>query len=496
MNQEPLQNDLENGQDRQLARTLSMLIWASLGTYLFVIITGLYYSDWKLIAVMLAGSALLGVPLLLLRRGRLQAGSLVVTLLVLVTVTGIATVGQGIRDLAILAFPIVMIFAGLALDRTFFRLSVGMTLAAVVWLFLGELWGWYVPIPFAGEIANWFYLIGAIIILLIAALAVDLLATNMRKSLAQARSELAQRRQAENELIKQKNLLATIIESASEAIYAKDLGGKYIILNGSGARMLDHNVNAVIGRTDFDLLPVETAREFRKINEETVAGGRFFEREETVQIDGRTTVFLVHKTPWRDDSGNIIGVIGVSNDITGRKLAEEQLLYQGTHDALTALYNRAFFEAELARLERCREFPASIIMADVDRLKVVNDTLGHAAGDDLLRRIASLLGSVFREGDILARIGGDEFAVLLPMANAATAEQMLARVKDQLLKHNREHSDLPVHLSLGAAAAQKNNLTEAFRIADQNMYADKAARRSKANFEMESNRSNAEDRGS
>ena len=169
------------------------------------------------------------------------------------------------------------------------------------------------------------------------------------------------------------------------------------------------------------------------------------------------------------------------SDITERKLAEEQLGYKSTHDALTDIYNRAYFEGELARLELSREFPISIIMADVDLLKVTNDTRGHAAGDKMIQQAANALRAVFREADVLARIGGDEFAVLLPGTDSASAEQMLARVQEWLAKYNAESIDFPVQLSLGSATAEINNLAEAFTLADRRMYADKATRKAKAN---------------
>lgn len=295
-------------------------------------------------------------------------------------------------------------------------------------------------------------------------------------------TDFTERKRAEDDLFQQKNMLDTIIESTSASIFVKDTDGKYIVMNEAGARMLGYSVTDVIGHTDLELLPVETASEFRKMDEDAMASGQICEQEEIVNINGKRKVFLAHKTPWRDNSGKIIGIIGVSNDITERKQAEELLLYKGTHDALTGIYNRAFFEVELARFEHSREFPTSMIIADVDKLKFTNDTLGHTAGDGLIRNVANVLRSVFRESDVLARIGGDEFAVLLPSTDSASAEQMLIRVQERLAKHNAQYSDLPpVQLSLGTATAEKNNLTEAFIIADRRMYANKAAQKAQAN---------------
>jgi diguanylate cyclase (GGDEF)-like protein/PAS domain S-box-containing protein len=173
-------------------------------------------------------------------------------------------------------------------------------------------------------------------------------------------------------------------------------------------------------------------------------------------------------------------VTGMVHDITDRVEAEEKLRYLSTHDALTGLYNRNFFEAEIERLEGSRLFPISIIMSDVDSLKAVNDTLGHAAGDALLRNLAGVLLNSFRVEDVVARIGGDEFAILLPDMDETAADQALGRVKKTILDYNTSHPASPLELSFGVSTGCNNeHIKDLARIADDRMYQDKILRKKK-----------------
>jgi diguanylate cyclase (GGDEF)-like protein len=151
----------------------------------------------------------------------------------------------------------------------------------------------------------------------------------------------------------------------------------------------------------------------------------------------------------------------------------ESLRYLSTHDSMTGLYNRAYFETELERLGKGRHFPVSVIVADIDGLKGANDLHGHMAGDALIREAARGLSCSVRADDIVARIGGDEFAVLLPEADAATAEQVLSRIA--AFKGGGEAScPVSLSLSLGMATAQcGETLAEALKSADRIMYRNK-----------------------
>ena len=166
-------------------------------------------------------------------------------------------------------------------------------------------------------------------------------------------------------------------------------------------------------------------------------------------------------------------------DITDRKMSEERLTYISLHDIMTAVYNRAFFEEEMARLEKSRLRPISMLVMDMDDLKTINDQHGHPAGDIALQTIADILRLSFRAEDVVARIGGDEFAVLLPGCNSELAQKAKERVFKKIYEHNAANgNEIPLSLSIGCATADKNeSLEQTFKLADEAMYQEKQSRK-------------------
>lgn len=164
-------------------------------------------------------------------------------------------------------------------------------------------------------------------------------------------------------------------------------------------------------------------------------------------------------------------------DVTLREKYRQEVEYLSFHDHLTGLYNRRFFEVEKSRLDIERNLPLTLVMLDVNGLKLVNDAFGHTAGDSLLEKVAEVLKRECRADEIIARIGGDEFAILLPSTNAIQAQLFTKRIRDAFA--NEKSSPVPVSVSCGSATKNSplEDVVEIFKLAEDQMYRDKISER-------------------
>ena len=201
--------------------------------------------------------------------------------------------------------------------------------------------------------------------------------------------------------------------------------------------------------------------------------GKLFQRREVVNhtLSGQAlylhlqfSVFPGHEADW-----SLVQV--ALTDITARRKAEAYLEFLGNHDVLTKLFNRTFYVEELNRLQRKGPWPVSIIMIDLDGLKVANDGWGHEAGDALLRRTGEVLSSVVAKPWHAARIGGDEFAVIMPGMDEEAAAMVATDIEELLAMNNQFYPGLPLTLSMGmATSAPGERLEELVKRADAAMY--------------------------
>jgi len=191
--------------------------------------------------------------------------------------------------------------------------------------------------------------------------------------------------------------------------------------------------------------------------------GQLFQQREVVNhtIEGEKVDALLQFSvlPGHEDDWGLVQI--ALTDITARKKAEAYLEYLGKHDVLTRLRNRAYFEEELNRLDRRGPWPVSVIAIDLNRLKHANDQGGHSAGDALLRRAGEVLAKVVDKPACAARIGGDEFVLLLPGSDERAAQQVIERIDALVEINNQFYPGLPLSLSTGFAIGARGERLEA-----------------------------------
>jgi PAS domain-containing protein len=226
MKQPNPQTTLKNAEDQQTIAMITKLILTIVAIYFLLIISSLFASDWKLMVVAGFGIVLQVVPFWLIKRGKVFAGSIIMVVTMLSSLTAFATVGQGIRDIALVTFPVVYIFAGLSFNRAVLRTCIALTIVAVGWLVLGESNGWFIPFETAAK-PGWSEFIMAAVVLSFVGMAISLLVQNMRQNLDTAQREITQRKKTEETLAFQ----AELLEKGLDSVYVHDFEGNFIYVN-------------------------------------------------------------------------------------------------------------------------------------------------------------------------------------------------------------------------------------------------------------------------
>ncbi|MGM0760752.1 MAG: PAS domain S-box protein [Thermodesulfobacteriota bacterium] len=291
--------------------------------------------------------------------------------------------------------------------------------------------------------------------------------------------DITKRKQAEQDLAHSHDLMRYVIEHANASVAVHDKNFRYMYVSQSYLEEYQIHDKKVIGRHHYEVIP-ELPQKWRNAHQRALNGEIVKkDRDPFYRPDGSLEWTRWECRPWYEVDGSIGGFIVYTEIITDQVKYEQQLQYMSLHDQLTGLYNRAYLEAELDRLQRSRDYPITIVCMDLDGLKLVNDTLGHDQGDEHLRVCANILRKSFRASDILARVGGDEFVALLPKTDLEAGERIVSRIRSSVDSLNLEHrAKIPLGLSIGLACALEDepDLNQVYRQADDLMYRDKLNR--------------------
>lgn len=271
-----------------------------------------------------------------------------------------------------------------------------------------------------------------------------------------------------------------LLEAAPDAVVVADARGRIVLINAQAERLLGYRREELKGQPVERLVP-DDARAAHSRWREAYSGAPTRRRMgghslevRAVRRDGGEVPVEITLAPVRIEDGDF--TIAVLRDVSERRRLEEHLRFLSTHDALTGLSNRSAFDECLKRLDARGPRPVGVLMVDLDGLKRVNDAWGHAAGDALLRRMAQVLRATFRSTDVVARIGGDEFAVLAAGRDAAAVATLAARLEEAVAQHNHGFDGVPLTLSIGVAIADTGvPVALALQAADARMYTMKRA---------------------
>ncbi|MDI9462970.1 MAG: diguanylate cyclase [Bacillota bacterium] len=271
--------------------------------------------------------------------------------------------------------------------------------------------------------------------------------------------------------------LAAIIAASPLAILILDADNRILSWNTAAEKMFGWTEKEVLGCLN-PTVAKNKQLEFLHYLKQTVTTNTNKSMETTLIKKDGTEMDAAVSLASISSKGKVNSIVALISDISEQKKREKQLEYLSLHDALTGIYNRAYFEREMKRLEKGRHKNIGMIICDLDGLKLYNDSMGHSVGDILLKAAAQAIKSCFRESDVVARIGGDEFAVLLPGADLDTVRESCERIQRALNEYNKTHKENYLSVSIGYAAAEGEqiNMAELFKEADNNMYKEKMRR--------------------
>lgn len=267
-------------------------------------------------------------------------------------------------------------------------------------------------------------------------------------------SDITKRVKAEAELKESEVKYSSYIENAPTGIFVVNNNGKYVDVNNAAIILTGYSREELLKMNIGDITAGDSINKVGKNFMQLKENGSMNEVMQYKQKNGSNRWWVINAVKLPDNR-----FLSFANDITERKKAEDDLVYLIYHDYLTGLHNRKYFEEAKTRLDKAEYLPVSVLIADINGVRFINDSFGYAEGDKLIKETSDILKSCCRPDDVLARIGGDEFAMLLPNTDSGTAYEILKNINNtcEIFNENNKTKLYEINMSIGFNTKENSN---------------------------------------
>ncbi len=306
-----------------------------------------------------------------------------------------------------------------------------------------------------------------------------MLEINEKKYMVGVGVDITNRKKLESELLREKKLLETTLVSVGDGVISCDNYGRVSFLNRVAEFLTGWKYDDAKGRPIeevFNIINEYTREKSENIVKKVIESRKINELANhtlLISIDGTERPIEDSAAPIIGFDGTIFGVVLVFRDCTAKKEKIEKIEYLSYHDQLTGLYNRRYYEEYLKKIDIEKNLPLSIVMGDINGLKLINDSLGHSVGDELLKKTADVMKQSCKNNHVIARLGGDEFILLLPKTDSLEAEQIINEIKSKASKEKVRTFDISISFGYQTKENIEDDIQGILKNTEDHMYRNK-----------------------